>query len=122
MVAGSNGVEAQQGRPLQEPVELQVSVARDTGVRRPAALVTGNVGPDYVTFEFPREVEHVVGDAELLRYAAGVLDVGHRAAARVRGASPELHRGPDDLMAFSPHQSGSDGRVHPSGHGDQDAH
>ena len=109
-------------RPLQEPVELQVGVARDTGVRRPAPLVTGDVRPDHVPFEVSREVEHVMGDAELLRHPAGVLDVGHRATAGVRGATPELHRGPDDLMAILAHQGGGHGRVHPAGHGDQDAH
>ena len=39
------------------------------------------------------EVEHIVGDPQLLSHPPGVLDVGDGTAARVRGAAPKFHGG-----------------------------
>ena len=105
-MAGGDGVETEQKGPVQEPVELQVRIARNARVRGQALRVPGHVRLDYVAVEIAGEVEHVVGDAELLRYPPGVLHIRHRAATRVRRAAPQLHRGPDDLVAFLEHQGG----------------
>ena len=60
--------------------------------------VGGDVGLDHVGVEVVAEVEHEVVDAELLGDAAGVVDVGHRAAAGVAVAAPQLHRHADDVV------------------------
>ncbi len=106
-MAGGDGVETEQTGAVQEPVELQVRIAGDARVRGQALCVPGHIGLDDVAVEIAGEVEHVVGDTELLRHPPGVLHIRHRAATRVRRAAPQLHRGPDDLVAFLEHQGGS---------------
>ena len=54
------------------------------------ARVAFDEGGDDVTLELLGVVEDVVIDAEHLGDATRVVDVGHRATARVRDAAPEL--------------------------------
>src|SRR5690606_33578292 len=68
------------------------------------------------------EVEDVVVDAELVGDPAGVVDVGHRAAARVGLAAPQLHGDADDLVALLLEERGRDRGVDAARHGDQDPH
>ena len=88
---------------------------------RPAAC-SPDVGRHDVAVELLGQVEDVVVDAELLGHPAGVLDVGDRAAARVRLAAPELERGADDLMALLHQERGRDGGVDASRHGHEHPH
>ena len=119
VVAGGDGVEAQLVGPAQEAVELEVAVALDARVGRAPGGVGGDVRVDHVAVEVVGEVEDVVGDAELLGHPAGVLDVGHRAAARVAHAAPQLHGGADHVVALLEEQGGRHRRVDPARHGDE---
>ena len=100
VVAGGQAIEAEPVGPVQQAVELHGAVALDTGVRRPPRRVLAHVGRHDQAVELLGQVEDVVGDAELLGHPAGVLDVGHRAAARVGRAAPQLERGADHVMAL----------------------
>jgi hypothetical protein len=100
VVAGGDGVEAELAGPDEEPIELEVAVALDAGVGRAAGRVRVDVGSDDVRVEVFGKIEDVVRDAELLRDAPRVLDVGDRATARITTAAPELHRRTDDLVAL----------------------
>ena len=122
MVAGSDGVEAELSGALQKAVELQVGVAGDAGVRGPSLAVSGDIGRDNLALELAREVEHVVVHAELLADPPGVLDVGHRAAAGIRRAAPQLHGRPYHLVALLEHESSGDRGVHTARHGHQHTH
>ena len=122
VVAGGQPVEAQPVGPVQQAVELHGAVALDARVRRPPPRMLPHVGRHDVAVELLGQVEDVVGDAELLGHPAGVLDVGHRAAARVRGPAPQLERGADDLMALLHQERGRDGGVDASRHGHEHPH
>ena len=100
VVTGGDRVEPQQLGPSQQHVELEVAVALDARVGRPAGGVVGHVRLDDELFELVAEVEHVVVDADLRRGTAGVVDVGGRAAAGVGLASPQLHRDADHIVAL----------------------
>ena len=84
--------------------------------------VLPDVGRHDLAVELLGQVEDVVGDAELLGHPAGVLDVGHRAAARVRRPAPQLERGPDHLMALLDQQRRRHGGVDASRHGHEHPH
>ena len=122
VVARRHRVEAELAGPAQEAVELQVAVAVDAGVRRTPGGVGGHVGLHHPGVEVGREVEDVVGDAQLLGHAPGVVHVGHRAAPRVAGAAPQLHGGPDHVVAGLGQKGGGDRRVHAPRHGHQHPH
>ncbi len=76
------------------------------------------------------EVDHVVGDAEVLRDEARVVDVVERAAAAGCAAFghkfgepplvPKLHGEADDLVAAALQQACDDGAIHSARHGDGD--
>src|SRR5690606_30652215 len=72
--------------------------------------------------EVVAEVEHEVVDVELLRDAARVVDVGHRAAAAVALASPQLERDTHDLVTLLEQDGGRDRRVDTTRHRDEDVH
>src|SRR5581483_8973779 len=122
VVSGGDSVEAELAGPVQEPVELEVPVALDARVGGASFRVGGHVRIDNMTVEVVGEVEHVVGHTELLSDTPSVLDVGDRAAARVAGAAPELHRGPDDVVALLQQQGGGHRRVDAARHGGEHAH
>ena len=84
--------------------------------------MVGHVRADDARVEVVGEVEDVVHDAELLGDPAGVLDVAHRAAARVTRAAPELHGGAHDVVTLLQQQRGRDRGVDATGHGDEDLH
>ena len=99
MVAGGDGVEAEQVGPLREARELDRPVAFDARVGRDSTGVCVDVGGHDVFVEVVTEIEHEVVDAELLCHAARIVDIGHRTAAGVTVATPQLHRDPDDVVA-----------------------
>jgi hypothetical protein len=110
--------------PLDEPVELEVPVALDARVGRATLGVAGHVGVDHVGLEFGNEVEDVVDQTELVGNPSGIVDVGHRAAARVGLAAPQFEGGPDHVggAVGLGHQRCRHRRVDTTGHGHQDAH
>ncbi len=98
-MAGGHSVEAQQIGALAQPVELEVAVALDARVGGDTVAVGLDIGVDDGRVEVVGEVEHQVIDAQLLGDAAGVVDVGHRAAPGVAFAAPEPHRDAHHLVA-----------------------
>ena len=76
---------------------------------RPARYF-GDKRLDHVLLELPLEIDHVIGDADLLGHAAGVVNIVQRTAAsggafvRQFGEPPlipELHGEPDHGMALT---------------------
>ena len=63
---------------------------------------------DDVAVEVVGEVEHEVVDVELLGDTAGIVDVGHRAAAGVAVAAPQPHRDADDVVTGVDQLGGGD--------------
>ena len=61
--------------------------------------MVGHIRGHHMALEVVPEVEHVVFDAELVGHPAGVVDVGHGAAAGVAGSAPQLHGDPRDVVA-----------------------
>ena len=113
-MTGGDRVEAEQVGALGEAGELHRPVALDARVRRDAAGVRVDVRGDDVLVEVVTEVEHEVVDAELLGDPPRVVDVGHRAAAGVAVAAPQLHRDADHLVARLLQQQRGDRRVDPT--------
>ncbi len=112
VVTGGDGIEAEGVGPPEEPVELQVAVALDAGVRGATGGVVGHIGRHDVLVEVIPEVEDVVLDAEATRNGASVVHVGHRAATGVRCPSPQLQGGAHDIVAGLHEESGGHGGVH----------
>ena len=102
MVAGGHRVEAQGAGPLQQPVELEVPVALDAGVGRPALGMALDVRIDHPLLEFGSEIEDVVDKAQLLSHPPSILHVGHRTAAGIGRATPQFQRRPHDAVAPEP--------------------
>ncbi|MEZ5323221.1 MAG: hypothetical protein R2698_14345 [Microthrixaceae bacterium] len=121
VMAGRNRVEAQRARPIDQPVELDRTIALDARVGCAAFGVRRDVGVDHVAAERIGEVEHVVLDPELVRDLAGIVHVGHRAAARVRLATPQPHRHPHDVAAGLDQQRRGDRTVDTTRHRDHHA-
>ena len=78
--------------------------------------------------ELALEVEEVVGDADDLAGASGVVDILDGAAAAVLGrgllgvgGAPEAHGDADDIVTLLFQEEGCDGGVDSSAHGDDDA-
>src|SRR5712691_3552114 len=97
----------------QERVELDVLVARDAGVGRPARGVGVDEGSDDALAEDVRVVERVKRDAQNRRRPAGVLTrlVGAATAWRV-GIAPRAHQAhpyPDHVLAALGQDRGRDG-------------
>jgi hypothetical protein len=61
-----------------------------------------------VGVEVLREVEDVMGNAELLSHSPCVVNVADRAATRVLGATPELHRRTNHLVTLLKEERGGD--------------
>jgi hypothetical protein len=106
-----------------------VVVAERAGDRRAAGEVLVDEGTDHILLEALLLVDDVIGDAEVLGDAAGVVDVIQRTAAAglrsVRdavlagqaGLVPELEREADDGVAGLGEHGRNRRGVDPSGHG-----
>ena len=81
VVAGGDAIGADGAGGLDECVELEVVVAERAGDGRAAVEILRDEGADDVLLEAGLLVDDVVGDAEVLGDAAGVVDVIQRAAA-----------------------------------------
>jgi len=72
---------------LEQLVEFQVVVAERAGNGRTPGQVLGNKWPHHILLETLLLVHDVVGNAQVLGNAAGVVDVVQRTAAAALGAS-----------------------------------
>ncbi len=110
---------------LEETVELDVVVTERARDGRAAGQVLGHERLHHAFLELLLEIDHVVGNADLLRHAAGIVDIFDRAAAA--GGSvrrqigqpplvPELHRQPDHALPLADQQRGHRGAVHAARH------
>ena len=122
VVAGGHRVEPHGLGPPQQAVELQVAVALDARVGRDPAAVGVDVRGDDAGLELVAEVPDVVGDAELLRHPAGVVDVAHRAAPGVGLAAPQLHGHAHHLVPVGEQAGRGHRRVDAARHGHEDLH
>ena len=133
IVAGGDAAGADALRGLEELVELEVVVAERAGNGRAPGKVLGDKGPDDVGFKALLLVDDVVGNAQVLGHAAGVVNIVQRTAAaglRRVGNSvlagqprliPKLERQAHDAIGGAVARVGEHRRhrrgVHPSGHG-----
>ena len=122
VMARGEGVEAHRVGPLVQPAPLDAAVALDARVRRAARGVARDVGLHDPGVELLGEVEHVVRQVELRGDPTGVLDVGHRAAAGVAGATPELQCHAGDVVPLVAQQRGRDRRVDAAAHRHEHLH
>ncbi len=127
VVAGGHRVEAQVQRAVEHRRELDLLVAAQAGVRRPAGGVLGHEVLDHVLVEAVAQVPDVEGDPDDVGGPAGVVAVLDRAAAARPAAvglrvAREREVDAGDVVAGLGGAGGSDGRVHPAGHGGEDLH
>jgi hypothetical protein len=122
VVSGRHGVETQTLGTLEEQIELDVSIALDAWVGRLARDVSGDEGRHDVALEFLGVVENVVVDTECLGDATRVVDVGDRAAPRVRNPTPQLQGRAHDFVAGFDQEARGDRRIHATTHRYKDFH
>ncbi len=111
VVAGGDAVGADLAGGDEQLVELQVVVAERAGDGRASGEILVDEGADDVALEAVLLVDDVVGDAEVLGDAAGVVDVidgaaaalhllGHAFLAGEAALVPELQGEADELVAL----------------------
>jgi hypothetical protein len=110
----------------EQETELDPVVAVDAGVGSSAPQLLLDKVLDHLFFESLLQVDHVVGDSEMVRHPAGILDIidGTAAAERsfpVLSLIPKMHRQPDDFIPFLLQKGRGRGAVHPPAHGDDDS-
>ncbi len=104
---------------------IVAEAARD---RRPPGQIFLNKWPHHVSLKPLLVIDHVIGDADLLRHAAGIVNIVERAAASLHGLGhalvsgetalvPELHGQADNGVAFGAQHGRHSGRVHTARHG-----
>ncbi len=127
VVAGGDGVEAERERPVEHGRELDLLVAAQAGVGRPAGGVLAHEVLDDVLVEAVAEVPDVERDADHVGGAAGVVAVLDGAAAAGPGAvglrvagQGEVDAG--DVVAGLDRAGRSDRGVDAAGHGSDDPH
>ncbi len=122
IVAGGHPRNPQGVRMTNEPAELDLGVAWNTGIGRAAAPVfVDEILDDRL--ECVREVQHVELDAQLVRHRARVRRVLRRAASarvavRIAGRT-QTHEHACDLEARSAQQPGRHRGIDPAAHGNQ---
>ncbi len=127
VVTGADGVEAERDAAVEHRGELDLLVAAQARVGRPAGGVLGHEVVDDVGGEAVGEVPDVEGDAEPVGRPAGVVGVLARAAAAGSGAERlrvlrqrQVHAG--HVVARVDGPRCGHGRVDPAGHGGQHPH
>ena len=88
MVTSCHGIKPEQSSTLRQAVELEVSIAFDTRIRRGAGTMGIDIGINDVRGEVVGKVEHQVVDAQLLSNATSIVHVADRTATGVALASP----------------------------------
>src|SRR5690606_2676703 len=105
--------------------ELDASIAAHARARRSPGQVVFDERLDDGLGEELASIEGVMGDAELVRDAPGVVQVFRRAAARSNAAVvrvvPEVQRHADHVVARPREARRGHGRVDPAAHGNQHA-
>src|SRR3984893_9845589 len=87
--------------------------------------------PHHVALKPILVINHVVGDADGLSDATGVVHIvqraatplhrlGHALMARETALVPKLHRQADDLMSLGPQYGRHSGRINPTRHSNGD--
>jgi len=124
VVARGDVPSAEAIRDRQELAQLHRPVAGDAGARRLALEVGVDETSHHLAGEELTPIEGVVGDAEVVGDASGVvLVLGRTAAALLApvGVVPEVEGHADDVVALVDEPRRSEGRVDPSAHRDDDA-
>ena len=111
-------VVAQLQRPVQQRAELQLPVAVDAGVGRPARAVFIHEFLHDAAGEPLRFVQQMELHAQPLCHGTGILGVPGRKAVHLR-ITVQAEHGPAAGIALRLQQRGGGGAVHPAGHGDQ---
>ena len=96
-MAGGNPLRANRTCSIKQLVKLQVVIAERARNRRAASQVFIHKRPHHIALEPVFLVDHVVGNAEVLGHAAGVVDVVEGAAAT------GLRSIRDTMLAREPH-------------------
>ncbi len=132
VVAGGDALGADLAGGEEKLIELEVVVAEGAGDGGAAGEVFADEGADYLGLEAILRVDEVVGDAEVLGYVAGVVDVIDGAAAAlgnglgeaevgvVGGQAalvPELEGEADEGVSLGVEERGDGGGVDAAGHG-----
>ena len=132
VVAGGDALGADLAGGKEKLIELEVVVAEGAGDGGAAGEVFGNEWTDHFVFKTRLSINQVVGDAEVLGYVAGVVDVVDGAAATlgdgfgeaevgvVGGETalvPELESEADERVSLGVQECGDGGGVDSSGHG-----
>lgn len=111
VVAGGDSLGTDLAGGEEELIELEVIVAEGAGDGGSAGEVLADEGANDFFFEAVLRVDEVVGDAEVLGYVAGVVDVvdgaaaalyafGHAFAASEAALVPELEGEADEGMSL----------------------
>ena len=124
IVAGGDGVAAQEGRPVIEPPEFQIAVAVDTGIGRPPLPVGIRKAVHHLTAKLIGEVKNVVGNPQTKRHAAGILHILQRAAGAAMGNADVLvavkgHGSADAVPAAVLQKVSGDAGINAAAHCDQ---
>ncbi|MNV42487.1 hypothetical protein D3C71_1341620 [compost metagenome] len=106
---------------VQELSELDLSVAHDVWIRRPAGLIFIEEIRKYFVEVFLLEINGIVRNINLLAYAANILCIAFgRTYSEFVGIVPIFHEDADDVIALLLEQKRRDGGIDPSGHADDD--
>ena len=121
-MAGRERIGPEIARGFQKVGELDRLVARNAWNRRLAGRIACGERVDHRLAEPVLVVEDVMGNAERLGDAPGIVDVlaGTAGTRPVDGGSVvvELQRHAEDVVALALHQARHDGRIDATGHGD----
>ena len=126
-MAGRDARGADLARGEQELVELEVVVAERAGDGGAAGEILADEGLDDVGLEAVLLVDHVVGDAELVGDAAGIVDVVDGAAAALDGFGhavmtgeaaliPELEGKANNIFSIGAQKRCDSRRIDSAGH------
>ena len=123
IVARRDVIRAELHGLLQEPLELDVAVAGDAGIRRPALRVVREEVIDDLFLEHLLEVHGVMRDADDLRHAARIVDTAEAAAAavvlvKITALLRQAHRHTDGLIVLLLEQRRRKRAVHAAAHRD----
>ena len=123
-MAGGQRLGAQLARRVQQVGELHFLIAAHAGDRRFAPRIAVGEILDHALAEAAFVIQHIMGNAEALGHALGVIDVGAGAAgalARRRLVfGIKLQGDAHHVIALALEQRRGDGGIHAAGHGGDD--
>ena len=83
VVAGGDIICSDIQTSFQQRLPLHVTIAGDTGIRGSSPSILIDEVIDYLFFEFPAKIHHIMGDPQGSSHPPGVLHSGKAAAAAV---------------------------------------